>query len=158
MGVPNPRGNDQVVAAYVVADGSIGRGDLLAFCKGKLANFKVPESIEFISQVPRNALGKVVRQLVERIVTEFITSEILQLGSPESLTPERLLLDEGILDSLGLQQLVTFLEAEFSIKIDDDYLMPENFASVRAIASIVNELRSFHAEPGFQAGRPSARQ
>ncbi len=89
----------------------------------------------------------------ERIITQFITSEILQMSSSEGLSPDRMLLDEGILDSLGLQQLVTFLEAEFSIKIDDDYLMPENFASVSAIASIVEELRSFRVEPGVKAGR-----
>jgi len=74
MGVPNPRGNDQIVVAYVVVDRTIAAGELLAFCKGKLANFKVPESIEFISQVPRNALGKVVRQL-DVIERHIITNQ-----------------------------------------------------------------------------------
>jgi acyl carrier protein len=78
---------------------------------------------------------------VEESIKKFITDEILHSGSSATLTSDRLLLEEGILDSLGLQQLVAFLESEFAIKIDDDYLMPENFESVRAIAAFVSEIR-----------------
>jgi acyl carrier protein len=78
---------------------------------------------------------------VEESIKKFIADEILHSGSAAALTADRLLLEEGILDSLGLQQLVAFLESEFAIKIDDDYLMPENFESVRAIAAFVSEIR-----------------
>ncbi|MGD8323824.1 MAG: phosphopantetheine-binding protein [Gammaproteobacteria bacterium] len=61
--------------------------------------------------------------------------------SPESLTPERPILEEGLLDSLALQRLVSFLESEFDIEIDDDYLLPENFESIQAITTVVEEIR-----------------
>ncbi len=78
---------------------------------------------------------------IEEAVANYIAKDILRNASAAAITPERLLLEDGILDSLGLQRLVMFLEAEFDIMIDDDYLTPENFESVRAIASFVGEIR-----------------
>jgi long-chain acyl-CoA synthetase len=61
IGVPNPNGNAQIVAAYVVCDGDCTVEDLFSFCHERLANFKVPQIIEFISSVPKNNLGKAPR-------------------------------------------------------------------------------------------------
>ena len=43
------------------------------------------------------------------------------------------------IDSLGLQQIITFIEQQFKITIDDDDLMPENFESVNAIAALIEK-------------------
>lgn len=77
----------------------------------------------------------------EQFVSRFIVEQILRGTPTAELAADRLLLEEGVLDSLGLQQLVSFIESEFDIEIDDDYLTPENFESVRAIASFVDEIR-----------------
>jgi acyl carrier protein len=47
------------------------------------------------------------------------------------------LLENGILDSLGILEVVTFLEHEFHIILNDDDLMPENFQSIECIAAFV---------------------
>jgi acyl carrier protein len=47
------------------------------------------------------------------------------------------LLESGIIDSLGVLDVVTFLEHTFAIKISDDELLPDNFASVRSMADFV---------------------
>jgi acyl carrier protein len=47
-------------------------------------------------------------------------------------------LDTGILDSLGILDLVHFLEEEFSIQIGDDELTPENFQSLELLTAFVN--------------------
>ena len=70
-------------------------------------------------------------------VKGFIAKEIIHGSVTEELDPELGLLEEGILDSLGLQQLITFLEQQYGITIDDEDLMPENFESVNAIAALV---------------------
>ena len=70
-------------------------------------------------------------------VKEFVTAEIIRGSSGDDLDPELSLLEEGILDSLGLQQLITFVEQKYGISIDDDDLMPENFESVNAIAALI---------------------
>jgi len=77
---------------------------------------------------------------VEQSITTFIAKEILH-GESRPLSLDAPLLDAGILDSLALQHLVAFLENEFCVEIDDDYLMPENFASIRAIAGIISDIQ-----------------
>jgi acyl carrier protein len=47
------------------------------------------------------------------------------------------LLEKGILDSLGILEVVAFIENEFHIILNDDDLMPENFQSVESIAAFV---------------------
>jgi acyl carrier protein len=78
---------------------------------------------------------------IEQSITDFIASEILHSSASKALAPDRLLLEEGILDSLGLQQLVMFLKKEFSLDIDDDELLPEHFETVHAIAELVARIR-----------------
>jgi acyl-CoA synthetase (AMP-forming)/AMP-acid ligase II len=35
---------------------------LLAWCEARLAKFKVPSSVRFVSEIPRNSLGKIQKQ------------------------------------------------------------------------------------------------
>lgn len=47
------------------------------------------------------------------------------------------LLESGIIDSLGILDLVSFLEQEFTIAVADDELIPENFESVDRLSRFV---------------------
>jgi len=51
------------------------------------------------------------------------------------------LLESGIIDSLGVLDVVEFLEKSFMIKISDDELTPENFASIKRLAEFVEKKR-----------------
>lgn len=74
-------------------------------------------------------------------LSRFIAERILRAAPNVSIEADQLLLEEGVLDSLGLQQLVTFLEEEYAVQFMDDHLTPENFESVRAIARFVDGTR-----------------
>ena len=60
VGVPDERWGE-VGAAFVVADGVEGEA-LMEWCRGRLATFKVPSSVRFVPEVPRNSLGKIQKQ------------------------------------------------------------------------------------------------
>jgi len=49
------------------------------------------------------------------------------------------LLTKGVIDSLRMLDLMSFLEAQYRLKVDEDDLMPENFESVDAITRFVEE-------------------
>jgi fatty-acyl-CoA synthase len=49
----------EVGAAFVVADGDVAEEELVAFCRERLARFKVPKSIHFVDALPRNSVGKI---------------------------------------------------------------------------------------------------
>jgi acyl carrier protein len=49
------------------------------------------------------------------------------------------LLRAQVIDSVGIVQLISFLEEKYGIKIDDDDLAPENFRSVDSIVLFVQK-------------------
>ncbi|MFC0273994.1 o-succinylbenzoate--CoA ligase [Metabacillus herbersteinensis] len=60
----------QVPFAFVVANKSISEGELLDFCKGKLATYKVPKAIKFEKVLPRNASNKLLRRKLKELIEE----------------------------------------------------------------------------------------
>jgi long-chain acyl-CoA synthetase len=60
VGVPRDAG-EEVVKAVIVPEGDCSREQVIAHCRERLAPFKVPRTVEFRDEIPRNALGKVLR-------------------------------------------------------------------------------------------------
>jgi fatty-acyl-CoA synthase len=60
VGVPDERWGE-VCAAFVVLRGDVGEEELVSFCRERLARFKVPKSFHVVDALPRNALGKVLK-------------------------------------------------------------------------------------------------
>lgn len=54
-----------------------------------------------------------------------------QLGEADSL------LERGIIDSMGVMELVSFIESEFGVTVGDDDVTEENIGSLRAIVAFV---------------------
>jgi malonyl-CoA/methylmalonyl-CoA synthetase len=60
IGCPDREWGEQVTAVVVLNGGeSVSSGDLIAFCRERLAPYKSPKSIVFMEDLPRNAMGKV---------------------------------------------------------------------------------------------------
>jgi len=67
LGVPDERWGE-ACAAFVVLAAEASETELLAFCRERLAKFKVPREIRFVEELPRNAMGKIVKsELLERV-------------------------------------------------------------------------------------------
>ncbi|WP_211281209.1 FadD3 family acyl-CoA ligase [Mycobacterium angelicum] len=60
IGVPDER-LGQVGKAFVVAKTAVSEGDLLTWCRQRMAGFKAPRSVEFLDALPLNATGKVMK-------------------------------------------------------------------------------------------------
>jgi carnitine-CoA ligase len=72
IGVPDPL-RDQALKAFVVLkQGSedVREDDLIAFCKERLAKFKIPSIIEFISSLPKTSIGKIEKKVLYRLEEE----------------------------------------------------------------------------------------
>ena len=69
-------------------------------------------------------------------IKTFIIENFL-FGSEDGLKDETSFLEEGIIDSTGILELVTFLEEEFSIAIEDEELVPENLDSINNVTTFL---------------------
>ncbi len=63
FGVPHPTWGEEVAAA-IVLKGTASEGDVMAFCKERLADFKRPKRIHIVETIPRTATGKIQRKAV----------------------------------------------------------------------------------------------
>lgn len=73
---------------------------------------------------------------VMEIVRNFIADD-LERAPADSLTPDYPLVDRDVVDSLAIFQIVSLLEDEFEIEIDDDEITPANFQTLRAMGGFV---------------------
>lgn len=74
----------------------------------------------------------------KEIIRDFISSELLDGARGTPVGDEDQLIENGIIDSLGIMSLLSFVEERFSMQIPGDDLMPENFASITAISNLVD--------------------
>jgi acyl carrier protein len=74
---------------------------------------------------------------IENRLRNFIVDELRSGWVPVEVTDDLLLIDRGVIDSLGVFELLAFLEREFGIEVGDHELITDNFRSVNAIAEFV---------------------
>ena len=73
----------------------------------------------------------------EAEVRSFIVENFL-FGEEERVTNTASLMEEGIIDSTGLLELIMFLEEKYGIQIADEELVPENLDSIQNIDRFVS--------------------
>ena len=70
-------------------------------------------------------------------IRKFIFDNFLFDAEDEALKNDTSFLEEGIIDSTGVLELVDWLEEEFSISVEDDELIPENLDSVNLLSAYI---------------------
>ncbi len=78
-----------------------------------------------------------VESKIRQFLTEnFILSEQLdQLGNDDSF------LDNGIIDSTGILELIFFVEEQFGVQVDTSEVLPENFDSINRLVAYIQSKR-----------------
>jgi acyl carrier protein len=81
-------------------------------------------------------------------VEKFILTELAGGRGRRSIPPDEDLIRRGVLDSLGLMQLVSFLEERFRIQVGDEDLVADNFQSLNQIGAFVTRKSEEAPRPG----------
>ena len=74
-------------------------------------------------------------------LSRFIAERLLQDRAAQ-VDPNESLLDRGVVDSVGLLNLISFLETETGVRVPEDEMIPENFDTVIAMEALVDRLKS----------------
>jgi acyl carrier protein len=72
-------------------------------------------------------------------IRNYILENFLFTTDSDTFLNDASLLDQGLIDSTGILELVYFVEETFGIKIADKEMVPDNFDSVDNIARFVQQ-------------------
>ncbi len=89
-------------------------------------------------------------QMIEQQMRVFITDNFLY-GQQHQLKPEDSFLENGLIDSTGMLELISFIEQQYGVRVEDDELIPENLDSLARLVAFVQ-----HKLDGQAASRPQA--
>jgi acyl carrier protein len=73
---------------------------------------------------------------IKQEIRKFVV-EIFLFGQEAGLTDDTSFLEQGIVDSTGVLELVAHLEKAYGIKVQDNELIPDNLDSINAIAGFL---------------------
>ncbi len=79
---------------------------------------------------------------IETEVRQYVSDRLLFGRTEVELKGDTSFLESGIIDSTGVLELVSFLEEQFKVKVDDEDLIPANLDSVHAIVRFVESKRT----------------
>jgi len=65
VSIPDPKWGEAIKAAVVLRPGTSATAEeLIEFCRQTLAHYKAPKSIDFLSELPKSAVGKILRRVI----------------------------------------------------------------------------------------------
>ena len=89
-------------------------------------------------------------QHIEQEVRQFVIDNFVRTAGNGDFSDEDSFLETGLVDSMGIMNLVEFVREKFSITIENEELVPEHWDSVRQVAEFIqNKL-------GVASGHPES--
>jgi len=76
-------------------------------------------------------------QTIEQAIRTYIAKNLLFSSNGYPYADDTSFLEEGIVDSMGIMELVMFVGETFGITVEDEELVPDNFDSVSRVAAYI---------------------
>jgi acyl carrier protein len=73
----------------------------------------------------------------EQRIKDLMVDNLTWSGSWSQIGEDYPLLEKQVLDSFGMLKLISLIEEEFDVTIDDEDVVPDNWRSIRHIAGLV---------------------
>ena len=76
---------------------------------------------------------------IKEKIRQFIIEEVSLDGTIKDLADDDPLIENGIIDSMGILSLLAFLEENFGILLSEGEMNPENFATLQSICNVISQ-------------------
>jgi len=73
----------------------------------------------------------------KNVIKAFIIKTFLKGDKSIALRDDSLFIEEGVIDSVGVLELVSFIEETFGFRVEDEELVPENLDSINRLVEYV---------------------
>lgn len=83
---------------------------------------------------------------INELIRHFVM-EKFPLARKRALKDGDGLLESGIVDSMGVLEIVSFVEEEFGFQISDEELIPDNFRTIEHLSAFVNARKTVDSNP-----------
>lgn len=103
--------------------------------------YRRAQSFEFSAGGVNCGMNVLDRREVEDSIAAFIRRRSPQVAE-RALGADSRLLDDGLIDSLGVLELMSFLAETYRIETADDDFLPENFDTIGSLAGFVERKRA----------------
>lgn len=70
-------------------------------------------------------------------IRQFISNDLKSDTPADTITDDYPLIENSVIDSLGIFEMVRFIESEFGVEVDDEDLLLDNFATIADITRLV---------------------
>jgi acyl carrier protein len=74
---------------------------------------------------------------IEKMIRIYIAENLLFSDNGYPYADDASFLEEGIVDSMGIMEVVAFVEETFGLAVEDQELVPDNFDSVSKLAAYI---------------------
>jgi acyl carrier protein len=89
---------------------------------------------------------------ISEAVRNYILENYLFSDDPSALADDESFMEKGIVDSTGMMEVISFLEEEFDLSVQDEEMVPENLDSVSAIVAYVQRKQAQQTARQTSAG------
>ena len=79
---------------------------------------------------------------IEETIRSYIAENILFSDNGYTYSDDTSFLEEGIVDSMGIMELVMLVDEGFGITVEDEEVIPDNFDSVSKLAAYIRKKSS----------------
>ena len=76
---------------------------------------------------------------IRKAIHSYLEENVLFNSDDNSISDDDSFMENGIIDSTGILELVSFIEGKFDFKVDDEDLVPDNFDSVNNLVSYIEK-------------------
>lgn len=76
---------------------------------------------------------------IKNELREFIVENFLFGDTETHFSDSDSFMDAGIIDSTGILEVITFIEENYNVKVEDDEILPENLDSLDNLDNFINK-------------------